>query len=169
MKLSVLKSVLIFCFIVITFSSFESINDDSSIYDCEKEFSEGLAVACIEDKYGNRKYGYINKSKKIVIPFIYEFAYSFSYGRGLVYKEDEYGIGKYGYIDKTGKEVTPLKYDKAAKFLGGYAIVEVNQKQGLINKAGNEIVPLIYDEVRNRYKYRGIAIVWLQGKMGVFK
>jgi transketolase C-terminal domain/subunit len=44
------------------------------------------------------KYGYINRSGKIVIPIDYDYAYDFSSGWAEVVKE-----GRSIYIDRTGK------------------------------------------------------------------
>ncbi|HPF56020.1 MAG TPA: WG repeat-containing protein, partial [Clostridiales bacterium] len=98
------------------------------IYDEVRNFSDGLAAVCINDKWG-----YIDKTGKVVVPIKYGFvgsSYSlydgdqdgdFSCGLAMVRMN-----GKYGYIDKTGKEVVPLKYDNEYKFCEGMAAVCLN-------------------------------------------
>jgi hypothetical protein len=64
------------------------------------EFSEGLAVVRADD----RKFGYIDKSGKIVIPPQFLYARPFSEGLAVV-ANDQFA---FGYIDKQGKAVIPL-------------------------------------------------------------
>ncbi|MDR7855952.1 WG repeat-containing protein [Tissierella sp.] len=103
-------------------------------YDEVKNFSEGLALVAkdIDDNYstghyGIDKYGFIDKSGKLIIPLIYDSANSFSEGLALVKKD-----GKYGYIDKTGEVVIPLIYDDAQVFSQGSAWVKKDDKQMII-------------------------------------
>lgn len=51
---------------------------------------------------GTRRYGYINKAGKLIIPIIYEFGSDFENGKVKVTDEN----GRDFYIDKTGKEVS---------------------------------------------------------------
>lgn len=64
-------------------------------------FSEGLCAVV-----KNKKYGFIDKNNKIIIPLIYEAADNF---------HEEFAIiklkGKYGLIDKNGNIVLENKYD----------------------------------------------------------
>ena len=53
--------------------------------------------ACVQK---DRKWGYIDKSGKTVIPFIYDDAYSFRVNLAYVKKD-----GKSGYIDRSGRWV----------------------------------------------------------------
>ena len=70
-------------------------------YNIVGDFSEGLAYI-----KKDKKYGYIDKSGKEVIPAVYNYVSDFSEGVAAVEKD-----GKYGYIDKSGKEVVPFDYD----------------------------------------------------------
>lgn len=89
------------------------------------------------------KYGYVNKSNKLVIPLKYEDANSFNEGMANV------RIGQlWGYINTSGKEVVPLKYDFALEFKNGFGIVGIADKgRGCVNKNGKLIVPCIYDAI----------------------
>jgi methyl coenzyme M reductase subunit D len=110
-----------------------------------------------------KKWGYVNKRGKKVIPFKYEFAMEFCEGlaavnlggelkRAVISSEmslihiDVIG-GKWGYIDETGKEVISFKYDKASGFHESLAIVGLNGKYGFIDKTGNEVMPCKYDSI----------------------
>ncbi len=108
-------------------------------YDEVRNFQEGLAVVS-----KNKKYGFINKNGKEVIPRIYDDVFDFSEGLAPVLKNE-----KYGFIDKHGQEVIPCIYDDVLNFSEGLAAVLKNEKWGFINKQGQEIVPCIYDRARS--------------------
>ena len=78
-----------------------------SVYNYVGDFSEGLARV----ERLNGKYGFIDKTDKVVIPIKYDYAWSFSKGLAKVELN-----GKYGFIDKSGKVVIPIKYDYAWDF-----------------------------------------------------
>lgn len=98
-----------------------------------ENFSEGLAVVCV-----NKKYGYVDKEGNIVISPQFDFADSFSEGLAVAgrYK----GIDTYerscGYIDKTGTFVISQQFEYAKNFSGGLAAVTDGKKYGYINKKG---------------------------------
>lgn len=97
-------------------------------------FDLGLAPV----KSQNGKYGYINKSAELVIPFQYADANSFSQSDKLApVTNDE---GKEGYINTSNVLVIPFKYDSASKFEGGKAwVIEKSGKKGYyINTLGNK-------------------------------
>jgi len=126
-------------------------------YDDANSFSEGLAAV---KKSG--KWGYIDKTGREAIPFIYDDAddaNSFSEGLAAVKKG-----GKRGYIDKTGKVAIPLIYDFADLFSEGLASVEKEDKWGYIDQTGRAVIPLIYDMA---YSFsEGLAAVGKGGKRG---
>jgi len=101
-----------------------------AIYSTIKLFSEGLAPA--KKRFG--KWGFINKSGKVILPFEYDNAGRF--GEGLACVELN---GKWGFIDKTGKEVIPLMYDDVERFENGKAKVMLDGKYFYIDKSGNRI------------------------------
>lgn len=96
-------------------------------------FSEGLAPACKDDKWG-----YIDKQGNTVIDYKFDAAMPFSDGLGMVL-EDE----KTGYVDKDGNIVIECKYDNAGEegFQNGVARVYQDDEWGVIDKEGNTIVP----------------------------
>jgi hypothetical protein len=121
------------------------------------DFSEDLAAVKKNDKWG-----FIDKTGKVVIDLIYDYEYDmytaehqypFKDGRAKVYKN-----GKYGMIDKNGIEVIPTIYDNIRYFLnsdgsgykydGGYVIAVNDGKYGILDYyTGEIVVPLIYDHI----------------------
>ncbi|HUU50204.1 MAG TPA: WG repeat-containing protein, partial [Nitrospinota bacterium] len=82
----------------------------------------GLAAVYLKEK---QKWGYIDKTGKIVIKPEFYRVWPFSDGLAAVYvKEKE----KWGYIDKTGKVVIEPKFDWASRFSEGLARVGVGKK-----------------------------------------
>ena len=69
------------------------------------------------------KYGYIDKTGRLVILCKYDLAFNFHEGLAIVVKSR-----KCGYIDKTGREIVPCEYDEACDFSEGLAMVEKNDK-----------------------------------------
>jgi len=67
----------------------------------------------------NGKYGYIDKTRKTVIPFIYEYAVDFHERLAWVDKNS-----KRGFIDTEGKIIVPLIYDQCEDFSEGLAEVK---------------------------------------------
>ena len=117
-------------------------------YDWIYDFIEGLAVVCL-----NGKYGFVNKSAEIVIPLKYNYATCFSEGLACVELN-----GKWGFINKSGNFIIPYKYDNACKFFEGLAKVELNGKYGFIDKSGNVVIQLKYDYVSRFIEGR----VWVE-------
>jgi len=108
-------------------------------YEKIEPFSEGLAVATI-----NFKYGFINESGKPVIPLVYDYALKFEGGLACVSKDK-----KYGFIDKTGMEVIPPIYDETGFYFYEECIkMRLKGKWGLLDKKGNTLLPFIYQEIR---------------------
>ena len=84
-------------------------NVDKLSFDTISPFNEDYAVVS-KDK----KFGFINKDGKIVIPLKYDDAQSFTSGYAVIKKN-----GKYGAIDKSGKErIKPDYYDEIISFDG---------------------------------------------------
>ncbi|WP_308575635.1 WG repeat-containing protein [uncultured Fusobacterium sp.] len=123
-------------------------------YDKANDFSEGLAAV---EKAG--KWGYIDRTRKEVIPFKYDEANDFSEGLAAIEKN-----GKYGYIDKTGKVIIPFKYDRANDFSEGLAAIEKDRKWGYIDKIGKVIIPFEYDEANDFSE--GLAVIEKDRKWG---
>lgn len=131
-------------------------------------FREGMALI-----WKKQRWGYIDKTGKVVIPMQFRFAYDFYNGRAHVQKEER---GKHGYIDKKGNVVIPMQYDGAWDFDKGVATVSIGDKIGLIDTNGNVIIPIKYDAYDKRneiygdrysiYFNEGLSQVSLNGKIG---
>lgn len=116
-----------------------------------------LLSGCVEvfDKLPHHKWGFIDKSGKMVIPAKFDDVTRDQYsGCTLRHKpfrnfsEGMCGVRvgeKWGYIDEDGAFVVPLKYDNAGNFSEGLACVRLGTKYGYIDKTGKEIIPLIFD------------------------
>jgi WG containing repeat len=126
-------------------------------FDVAEDFAEGLArVGLIKkpdvpsdfpDIYGYKdvdRYGYIDKSGKLVIPFQYKNARNFSEGLAAVEGEKDGNSKAFGYIDKTGKIAIAPQFLTAGKFSGGLAPVTTETARGYINKAGKMVLKLKY-------------------------
>ena len=74
------------------------------------------------------KWGFIDRSGKVVIPFKYDWALWFSEGLCAVQETN-----KYGFIDKTGKLVIPFIYDRTNLFNEGLAVVKKGKISNPIN------------------------------------
>ncbi len=71
------------------------------------EFSEGLIVA-----QKGEKFGFVDSTGRLAIPFDFEWACAFKNGLAWVQKKD-----RYGFIDKSGKTVIPFKYGSAYDYV----------------------------------------------------
>lgn len=85
----------------------------------------------------DKKWGFCDRYKKIVIPAVYDEVDFFSDGLAAVRIN-----GNWGYIDTTGKLVIPAVYRDAFPFNGGLALVDdTNGKYSFIDKKGNIVIP----------------------------
>jgi len=119
------------------------------------EFYEGLAPALVGGDHWTLeggKWGFIDKTGKVVIALIYDDVSYFTEGLAPVSKD-----GKWGYIDITGNVVIPLIYDYAWTFSEGLAAVKKDGKYGFINKIGEVVIPFLYSTAFNFSE--GLAIV----------
>ncbi len=128
-------------------------------------FSEGLA-AFEKDK----KWGYIDKTGKVIIEAQYDRVKPFSEGLAGVKKDGKWGYinkagnlvitprfkyearlfseglaafekdDKWGYIDKTGKVVIDAQFEHGASFSEGLARVLKDEKWGYIDKTGKFVI-----------------------------
>ena len=92
----------------------------------QKEMKESSLLFPVKQ---DGKWGYIDKTGKIVINPQFDSATSFSKGLARVVIGD-----KWGYIDKTGKIVINPQFDSAASFCDGLARVVIGDKWGYIDK-----------------------------------
>lgn len=130
-------------------------------------FAEGVApvgwtVDTVEKSSDNTplltqstKWGYVDKTGKLVIPYQFDGANEFSEGLaavvfGVSFKDKEVQCG---YIDQTGRVIVPKAYDRCDPFREGLAPVmrwrvtrarPPESQYGYIDKTGKVVVPLQY-------------------------
>lgn len=88
-----------------------------------------------QPKVWNGKYGYIDKSGKVILAPRYDAASDFSQGLAAVKR----GYG-YGYIDQTGKMIVKPEFDAAGRFSDGLAPVLVGNRWRYIDKTGKTVI-----------------------------
>ena len=110
---------------------------DSDLLGCG--FHDGLALVEQGDKYG-----FMDKTGRVVIPCIWDDAYSFEEGLSTVQDES----GRYGCIDTRGKLVIPCVYDDPLCFSDGIGTISGDDEDGgsyLIDKTGRKICNLGFE------------------------
>jgi len=92
------------------------------------------------------KWGYIDKTGKIVIKPQFEYAYNFSEGLAVIGKgrKTSYSCERYGYIDENGEIVIETIFDYATPFHNGLAEVEINKNWGVIDKRGEWVIKPLF-------------------------
>lgn len=110
----------------------------------------------------NGKWGYIDKTGKIIVPAVYDEACTFKTNVAPVTLN-----GKKGYMDKSGRIVIAPVYDDASAFNGNYAGIKSGEKYGVINNAGQIVVPAIYDGPYIAYIGEDRIQANLNGKWGL--
>ena len=103
-------------------------------FDCD-DFKEGLARVKQDNKWG-----FVDKSGRLVVPCIYDFCDDFEDGLARVKQSD-----KWGFIDKTGKEEIPCKFELCHEFREGFANIKLNEKWGFVDKTGRITILCKYD------------------------
>lgn len=117
-------------------------------YDDVSDFSEGLAAVEID-----KKWGYIDKSGKIVISATYKDAMKFSEGlAGVRTKEG------WGFINKSGELVIKHRYKEIREFKDGIAAVNKDGFWGAIDSEGKQAIPFEYDDVRSLSEGLAVAV-----------
>jgi WG repeat protein len=112
-----------------------------------------------------QKYGFIDRSGKVVIPV--------TLTRPCNYWGDQFYFGKeglaltnigdkWGFIDKTGKLV--MQFDEAGQFSEGLAAAKVNGKFGYVDPAGRFVVAPAYEQAAPFSE--GLATVRVNGLYG---
>ena len=94
----------------------------------------------------HKKWGYIDKTGRVIIPYKYTYATNFSEGLAGV----ETKGGKFGYIDKTGKFVIPPRFYWGDPFSEGLAVAVIRHfdqkgnitfnKFGYIDRSGKMVI-----------------------------
>lgn len=100
-----------------------------------------------------RKYGFINRAGRIVIPAIYLNAQDFSEGLAAVAIETEGSESRWGFIDVNGVMKIPAKFSKEPfSFSEGYApVTKRNGRMVMIDKNGE----VVSGEYRNLSQFHG--------------
>lgn len=136
-------------------------------------FKEGLARVKIKGKWG-----FIDKTGKVVVNPIYEDAQDFSDGLAAVAKKDEKKDEvKWGYIDKSGAVKINFQFVKdkdkwfcePGSFTDGLAFTSSDGKQwGCIDKDGKyQINPQFEGDFGNPYEFKnGVSLVAQGGSYG---
>lgn len=101
-------------------------------YDSSFNFSDGLGRVIV-----NGKYGFTDRTGKLVIPAKYDAAKDFTEGLAVVASGS-----KSFYIDKKGNDVLKKTFAEAFEFTNGMAIVKNDSGLiGFINKTGLLVIP----------------------------
>lgn len=82
------------------------------------------------------RWGYIDKTGKVVVTPQFVWAEEFSEGLAA-FEDDE---GKHGYVDETGKIVIEPKFDNWTDFSEGLAAVSMDFEWGYIDKTGRWVI-----------------------------
>jgi hypothetical protein len=113
----------------------------------------------------NGKWGYIDKTGKIVIEPQFDYAYKFFEGLARVKVGDE-KTGKYGYLDTIGRFVVNPQFDDAGEFSEGLSWVRIGNietgKYGFINNNGKFVISPQFYKVSDFSE--GFAAVVIYGK-----
>lgn len=118
---------------------------------------EGLSYFYSADR---KKYGFVDKTGKEVIPARYHRAYDFNDGWAKVMLNDSTDC----FIDKSGNEYfLNTDYDTCANYFHeGLLPVKKNGKWGFINKKSKLVIPYQYNAVGQFHE--GLAAVSMNGK-----
>ena len=139
-----------------------------------RDFSEGLAAACENDKWG-----IINRNGTYIVEPIFQNVKPFSAGLAAVCVDE-----KWGYINKLGKVIISPVYSEVRPFKESVAAVAVSvpndnvttahdgepdkssveQLWGLIDKTGSIVIETKYDRISDFSE--GFAAIFIDGKWG---
>lgn len=140
----------------------KSVYDDIYKNNINLKFTNGYLQVC-----KNKKYGFIDKSGKEVVPCKYSRVEDFKYDVAVVYGDidDRVGARKMGLVNTKGQEIIPCD-----NIIGGVPsekgeyVVKRNSKYGVIDKNLNIIIPFEYDGIGEFSE--GLASVIKNGKKG---
>ena len=122
-------------------------------FDYAYPFSDGLAQVML-----GTKYGFIDKTGKVVIPPTFANAESFSDDRSAVQNEEN---GLWGFIDRGGNLVIDYKYQEVGYFLNGLAVVGDENHKVFIDINGNPAFPSTTSfQPQFPQFYNGLMLVW---------
>ncbi len=118
-------------------------------------YKEGLAAFSVTDK-NETKWGFVDKTGKVVINPQFKSTRNFSDGKCAVQNNDD----KWGFIDKEGKIVINYQFDNAREFINGVAVVKSGDKVGTIDNAGKYIINPQFENIL----YDGEIFLTVQGE-----
>lgn len=135
---------------------------------CAPGFSDGMLWFGTEDE----KYGFVDKTGKIIIPPTYKDVFSYSEGLAVVTKtnDDNSSDKTILIIDKKGKEVFKLKdgYELVNRtFKHGYILAQNDSRFYLFNKKGEE--KKLSAKIASVYDYNAKYLIYRneEGEVGV--
>lgn len=111
---------------------------------------------------GLERYGYIDRTGKIVISPKYLASGNFAQGLAPV----KFTNQKYGFIDRGGKTVIAAKYDLASGFVDGLAIVQIDGKMGAIDRRGKLVIRPVY--LNSAWEFQAGLLAVKQGDLWGF-
>jgi hypothetical protein len=120
-----------------------------------QDFSDGLGAASKDGKWG-----YVDRQRKLVIPFQFKYAGQFDHGMARVILKE-----KAFFIDESGTRVTP-EFDGAFDFREDLAAVEVGKNVGYIRRDGSFALPPLHGSASGIDFSEGLAAVRINGKVG---
>lgn len=129
----------------------------------EQNGKDNSGLFVIREGGTNGKFGFIDKTGKVVIEPQYDYVEPFSEGMARVEVGD-----KWGFVDEKGKLVIAPQFDAAHDFSEGLAGVKIGKNWGFIDKAGKMVIPSkFYDDyyANGNFFYNfhdGMAIVKLR-------
>jgi len=124
-------------------------------YRAEK-LQDGVAVVVDEAK----KYGYMDKAGKLIIPLQYDFAADFNQGYAVVKSKDKTGL-----IDKQNKVVVPFEYDAIKAYPeDGVIVAEKGATMGALNLKGDQL--LAFENRQVQYEHFSKHFILIQQKEG---
>lgn len=131
---------------------------DAKYYSIEKFDEKGMAIASVQME-GN-KYGVVDKSGNVVIPFKFDYIRRCNHDELFVAGLNEYSKDPnadkvvsricYGLIDRKGNVVLPIEYEDIESF-DKYGFIKTRYergwKQGLVNDKGKVILEIKYRDI----------------------
>ena len=92
-----------------------------------QDFENGLAIVLKDDKYGC-----VDKTGKVVMPFVYDELRGFSEGLAAAQRN-----GKWIFVNSNGKQAFQGEFDTVMSFADGLAKVNARGREFFIDKMGN--------------------------------
>lgn len=107
-------------------------------------FKDGLAAFSMVNEEGDEKWGFVDKTGKVVINPQFISVSNFSDGLCGVRNDD----GKWGFINKEGTITINYQFDEANDFKNGKCIVTSSNKDGVIDKEGKYIINPQFSDIQ---------------------